>query len=279
MNLITMLPPQLAQQEAEALARQEAEALARQEAEALARQEAKAPGWQEAKAPGWKEAKAPRWTPAVSSKNDTTAKSVQPELKAWADQYTQTGAATEKQPPRQIRPEAAKHSNANLGRASSWFSDLVERRYEKQARRKAGKLKATDWLRSHVTTGETQVGIGPLTRRRIVIAASAAALIISLVIVLIAIKIPSASTMAVRVNTGTDKNAYVYQSPSVVAPKVGELKNGAKVTIQCATQGDNVSVTNQGIGVANNLWYRIDKGYISDVNVYPVTDNKTLPNC
>jgi hypothetical protein len=70
--------------------------------------------------------------------------------------------------------------------------------------------------------------------------------------------------------------AYVYQLPSLSAPRIGALMNGTNVTILCTTQGSAVLRSD---GMISSLWDRIDQGYIPDVNVYTGTDQPTVRNC
>jgi hypothetical protein len=88
---------------------------------------------------------------------------------------------------------------------------------------------------------------------------------------------PSAPTTSVGIVQAAGGGvAYVYQFPALAASKVGALVNGAKVVIQCTSQGDTVTRSD---GVSSSLWDRIGEGYIPDVNVYTGTDQPTMPSC
>lgn len=91
----------------------------------------------------------------------------------------------------------------------------------------------------------------------------------------------SASDSAVAVAAGivqvaSGGDAYIYEFPSTGAPTVGQLTNGAGVTILCTVQGTTVQRSD---GVTSSLWDRIDQGYIPDVNVYTGTDQPVTPGC
>jgi hypothetical protein len=105
---------------------------------------------------------------------------------------------------------------------------------------------------------------GPLTRRQVVLAASSILIIIALAIVLMFINSPTGNSPTGKVTTSV---AYVYQSPSLDT-RVGELKDGTEVTIQCVVQGQTVGVSSS--------WYRIEEGYTPG---YSLHTQGTPPNC
>ncbi|MGH3885951.1 MAG: caspase, EACC1-associated type [Pseudonocardiaceae bacterium] len=130
-KLITALNPDQGGRAAEEQGRREAEEPARREAEELAAREAEEPRWEPAVS------LSPRhsWTgkqdetqvvpsPYLSLPvDDTTARSGQLERETPAGQYTQAGAATEKQTPQQDRREAEEHT---LHKANEWTGQASE---------------------------------------------------------------------------------------------------------------------------------------------------------
>jgi len=85
----------------------------------------------------------------------------------------------------------------------------------------------------------------------------------------------TSATPSPRHGTVQGGNPYVYRFPSLSAPKIGVLTNGADVTIQCTTQGDMVTVGT----LSSSLWDRIGEGYLPDVVVYTGTDQAVMPTC
>jgi hypothetical protein len=73
------------------------------------------------------------------------------------------------------------------------------------------------------------------------------------------------------VYAGAGKIVYVYQFPSLVTLKIGQLADGVKVVIQCTFQGDTVMRSD---GISSSLWDRIAEGYIPDVYVNTGTINQ-----
>jgi hypothetical protein len=191
-----------------------------------------------------------------------------PSHDASADRYAPAEPTTEEKIPGHHRPDAQDRVRPATNRWTAPFEPLsswllrLPRKYQDQVRQGAAEQDPTE---KQISIGPTDsLGRGGVTRRQIVLAASAAAVIILGIAVLNIVGIRSTGSWTVTVADGA---VNVYQSPSLAAEKVGDLKAGTRIAIQCAVQD------------SAGGWYRIENGYIMRTRLTPAIDDSNLPSC
>jgi Caspase domain len=280
MKLITALDPDLTWREAEDRARRVTdERTWREVDDEWTRRETKKPSWVPAVSTtsphNWPEEGDERQvvtSPSLSTAaHNTPVKGRQPGPEAEAGQHNQVEAATKTPTFQHVLGAAEEEAGRKPHRwtaRSKWLVGLLRGTHENHAQQKAERQSVRNTQADGHPGLLNSWGLGRLTRRQTVLAASAALLIIPFIALAIVLVVISSHSATAKVNSA---DPYVYKSPSLVAPTVRQLKYGTEVAIQCITQGDKVAMS--------SLWYRIDEGYIPAESVDTERNQATLPNC
>ncbi|WP_241154358.1 peptidoglycan DD-metalloendopeptidase family protein [Staphylospora marina] len=84
------------------------------------------------------------------------------------------------------------------------------------------------------------------------------------------------STVTGTVKTTSGAPLNIRSGPGTSYSVVGQVANGATVTIQCQVRGETVT----GTFGTSNLWNRIGSGkYVADAYVYTGSDGQVAPTC